>query len=142
MYKLISKISYAKRIKWVIITLSKLLSIKIKKHFFSILNEVKVYYKRKLEKRKKNQNATFLNSCRFPGIAGNTGNCGNNGKFHKSHQIFNQIKRNINKLCLGKISRQKAVICSMAKNENPEMPAIKRKLSKSKKHLVLTFYCY
>ena len=44
------------------ITLNKLLSIKIKKHFFSILNEVKVYYKRKLEKRKKNQNATFLNS--------------------------------------------------------------------------------
>ena len=31
-------------------------------------------------------------------------------------------------------------ICSMAKNENPEMPAINRKLSKSKKHPVLTFY--
>ena len=68
MYKLISKISYVKRINCVIITLSKLLSIKIKKHFFSNLNQVKVYYKRKLEKRKKNQNATFLNSCRFPGL--------------------------------------------------------------------------
>ena len=30
-------------------------------------------------------------------------------KFHKSQQILNQIKRNINKLCLGKISCQKAV---------------------------------
>ena len=40
------------------ITLSKILSIKIKKQFFfSILNEVKVFYKRKREK--KNQNATF-----------------------------------------------------------------------------------
>ena len=55
--------------------------------------------------------------------------------------------------CLGKISRQKAVrinflwiprfwICSMAKNENPEMPEINRKLSNSKKHQLLTFYCY
>ena len=28
------------------------------------------------------------------------------------------------------------------KNENPEMPGINRKLSKSKKHPVLTFYHY
>ena len=56
-----SKISYVKRINCVMITLSKFLSIKIKKHFFSIFNEVKVFYKRKLE-RKKIQNATFLNS--------------------------------------------------------------------------------
>ena len=41
------------------ITLNKLLSIKIKNNFFSILNEVKVFYKRKLEKKKKIQNATF-----------------------------------------------------------------------------------
>ena len=45
------------------ITLNKLLSIKIKKQFvFSILNEVKEFYKRKLEKWKKKrkiQNATF-----------------------------------------------------------------------------------
>ena len=46
---------------------------------------------------------------RFPGIAGNAGNHGNDGKFHKSHQILNHTKRNINKLCLGKISRQKTV---------------------------------
>ena len=45
---------------------------------------------------------------RFPGIAGKAGNHGNEGKFHKSYQI-NQIKRNINKLCLRKISRQKVV---------------------------------
>ena len=32
--------------------------------------------------------------------------------------------------------------CSMAKNENPEMPEINRKLSKSKKHPVLTVYRY
>ena len=28
---------------------------------------------------------------RFPGIVGNAGNHGNGGKFHKSHQILNQI---------------------------------------------------
>ena len=33
-------------------------------------------------------------------------------------------------------------ICSMAKNENPEMLETKRKLSKSKKYPVLTFYRY
>ena len=43
---------------------------------------------------------------RFPGIAGNDGN---DGKFYKSHQILNQTKRYINKLCLGKISRYKTV---------------------------------
>ena len=52
-------------------------------------------------------------------------------KFHKSQQILNQIKRNINKLCLGKIC-QKAVrinftwilhFCKhIANNENREMP--------------------
>ena len=31
-------------------------------------------------------------------------------------------------------------ICFMAKNENPETPEINRKLSKSKKHPVLTIY--
>ena len=46
-----SKISYVKRINCVMITLSKLLSIEIKKQFFSILNEVKVFYKSKLEKK-------------------------------------------------------------------------------------------
>ena len=30
-------------------------------------------------------------------------------KFRKSHQILNQTKRNINKVCLGKISRHKTV---------------------------------
>ena len=43
---------------------------------------------------------------RFPGIAGNHGN---DGKFYKSHQILNQTKRYINKLCLGKISCYKTV---------------------------------
>ena len=46
---------------------------------------------------------------RFPGIAINAGNHGNDRKFHKSHQILNQTKRYINKLCLGKISRYKTV---------------------------------
>ena len=46
---------------------------------------------------------------RFPGIPGSVGNHGNDGKFHKSHQIFNQTKRYINKLCLGEISRYKTV---------------------------------
>ena len=45
---------------------------------------------------------------RFPGIR-NAGNHGNDGKFHKSHQILNQTKRYINKLCLGKISHYKTV---------------------------------
>ena len=41
---------------------------------------------------------------RFPG---NAGNHGKNGQFHKSDQILNQTKGNINKLCLEKISLQK-----------------------------------
>ena len=40
----------------------------------------------------------------FPEIAGNPRNHGNDQKFHKSHQILNQTKRSIKKLCLGKIS--------------------------------------
>ena len=48
----------------------------------------------------------FLQPGRFPGNAGNPGNY---GKFHKSHQILNKTKRNINKLRLGKISRQNTV---------------------------------
>ena len=40
----------------------------------------------------------------------NAGNRGNDGKFHKSDQILNQTKRNINKLCLGNISLQKTII--------------------------------
>ena len=56
--------------------------------------------------------------------------------------------------CLGKISRQKAVrikfsvdfgfssMFYIATNENPEMLETNRKLSKSKKHPVLTFYSY
>ena len=43
---------------------------------------------------------------RFPRIAGNHGN---NRKIHKSDQTLNQTKRDINKLCLGKISLQKTV---------------------------------
>ena len=38
----------------------------------------------------------------------NSGNHGKDGKFHKSDQIFNQIKRN-NKLCFGKILLQKTL---------------------------------
>ena len=37
------------------------------------------------------------------------GNHGNDGKFHKTHQILNQTKRYINKLCLGKVSSSKTV---------------------------------
>ena len=44
-----------------------------------------------------------------PGIAGNPGNHRNDRKIHERHKILNQISRNINKLCMGKISRQKAV---------------------------------
>ena len=47
----------------------------------------------------------FLGPGQFPGIAGNHGN---DRKFHESHQILNQIQKN-NKLCLTKISHQKAV---------------------------------
>ena len=46
---------------------------------------------------------------RFPGIAGNAGNHRKDGKFYKSDQILNQTKRNINKLCLGKISLEKTL---------------------------------
>ena len=46
---------------------------------------------------------------RFPRIAGNSRNHGKDQKFHKSDQILNQTKRNINKLCLGKISLQKTL---------------------------------
>ena len=42
-------------------------------------------------------------------FAGNAGNHGNDEKFYKSHQILNQTKRYINKLCLGKISRYKSI---------------------------------
>ena len=51
----------------------------------------------------------FLRPFRFPGTAGNARNNGNNRKFHKSDQALNQTKRDINKLCLGKISLQKTV---------------------------------
>ena len=54
-------------------------------------------------------NSVLCGPGRFPGIAGHTGNHGNDGKFHKSHQILNQTKRYINKLCLGKISRYKTI---------------------------------
>ena len=63
--------------------------------------------------------------------ARNAGSHRNDRKFHKSQQILNQIKRNINKLCLGKISCQKAVRINftwilhfrkhIANNENQEM---------------------
>ena len=46
---------------------------------------------------------------RFPEIAENAGNHRNNRKIHKSDQTFNQTKRDINELCLGKISLQKTV---------------------------------
>ena len=45
----------------------------------------------------------------FPGIARNAGTHRNDRKFHKSHKLLNQTKRNINKLCLGKISHHKTV---------------------------------
>ena len=45
----------------------------------------------------------------FPGIAENAGNHGNDKKSHKSHQILNQTNRNVNQLCLGKISRHETV---------------------------------
>ena len=46
---------------------------------------------------------------RFSGIVGNAENHGKDGKFHKSDQILKQTKRNINKLCLGKIPFQKTL---------------------------------
>ena len=55
------------------------------------------------------QNTAGRRAGRFTGNAGNAGNHGNDRKFHKSHQILNQTKRHINKLCLGKISRYKTV---------------------------------
>ena len=55
------------------------------------------------------QKAFGLRSGQFPTIAGNAGNNGKDGKFHKSDQILDQTKRNINKLCLGKISLRKTL---------------------------------
>ena len=46
---------------------------------------------------------------RFTRIARNAGNYGKDRKSHNSDQILNQTKRNINKLCLGKILLQKAL---------------------------------
>ena len=55
------------------------------------------------------QKAFGLRSGQFPGIGGNPRNNGKDGKFHKSDQILDQTKRNINKLCLGKISLRKTL---------------------------------
>ena len=55
------------------------------------------------------QKAFGLRPGRFPRIAGNAGNNGKDKKFHKSDQILDQTKRNINKLCLGKISLRKTI---------------------------------
>ena len=73
----------------------------------------------------------------FPGIASNAGNHENTRKFHESDQTLYQTKRDINKLCLWKISlRIKLSVDSgfsyvfYGKNQNPEMPEINRKLPK------------
>ena len=55
------------------------------------------------------QKAFGLPPGRFPGIAGNAGNNGKDRKFNKSDQILDQTERNINKLCLGKISLRKTL---------------------------------
>ena len=55
------------------------------------------------------QNVFGLRSGQFPGIDRNAGNNGKDGKFHKSDQILDQTKRNINKLCLEKISLRKTL---------------------------------
>ena len=55
------------------------------------------------------QKAFGLRPGRFSGIAGNAGNNGKDGKYHKSDQILDQTKRNINKLCLGKILLRKTL---------------------------------
>ena len=89
----------------------------------------------------------------IPRIAGNTKNHGNDGEYHKSYQILNQIKRNINKLRLGKITLQKAIGIKFSvdstfsnifygKKRKPENAEINRKLSKLKKHPVLAIYRY
>ena len=68
--------------------------------------------------------------------------------FTKVTKYLTKLKKNINKLCLGKISRHKTIrknflwipgfrMSSMVKNENPETPEINRKLYKSKKHPVI-----
>ena len=46
---------------------------------------------------------------RFPGMARNSENHGKDEKLYKSDQMLKQTKRNINKLCLGKISLQKTL---------------------------------
>ena len=55
------------------------------------------------------QKAFELRLSQFPGIAGNSGNNAKDGKFHKSDQILDQTRRNINKLCLGKLSLRKTL---------------------------------
>ena len=91
---------------------------------------------------KKKWNKTEKDRKKRPGwFPGNAGNHENTRKFHESDQTLYQTKRDINKLCLGKISRRKRVRIKLSvdsgfsnvfcgKNQNPEMPEINRKLPK------------
>ena len=85
----------------------------------------------------------------FPAISRNAGNHRNDGKFHKSNQILNQNKRNIKKLCLGKISPQDTVTIKFfvdsrfsnmlhGKKRNPGNAGNQQKAFSIKKHPVLT----
>ena len=59
---------------------------------------------------KKKWNKTEKDRKKRPGwFPGNAGNHENTRKFHESDQTLYQTKRDINKLCLGKISLRKRV---------------------------------
>ena len=85
----------------------------------------------------------------IPAITESAGNQGNDGKFHKRDQTLNQTKRNINKLCLKKISLQKRVRIKFSvdsefsnvlygKKRKPGNAGNQQKAFYIKKHPVLT----
>ena len=123
----------------------------IKTLFRRYVNKSFVVCARYLQKIKLKQRIAWARS--IPQIVGNVGNHGNDRKCHKRRQILNQFKRN-NELRFGKNLKPKSSknkifrgfrvfkYVLLQKNENLEMPEINRKLSKSKKHSVLTVYCY
>ena len=95
------------------------------------------------KKKKKHDKTMMLGKAKLNRLGRFPGNYGNDRKYHKSQQVLNQTKRNINELCLEKNltsrhSKNKIFrgfrFSNMLydKKENPEKPRINRKLAKSK----------
>ena len=85
--------------------------------------------------------------------AGNAGNHRKDEKFYKSDQLLNQPKRNINRLCLGKISLQTTLRIKFSidsgfsnelydKKQKPRNTGNQEKTFQIKKHPVLMLYSY